>query len=73
MHQYDWFISSLNSNAAAGGIMKKYVCPLCGYIYDPEEGDADENIEPGTPFTELPDNWCCPICGAAKDEFFAQD
>jgi len=53
--------------------MKKYVCPLCGYIYDPGEGDPDEGIEPGTPFAELPDAWCCPICGAAKDEFFAQE
>lgn len=53
--------------------MKKYVCPLCGYIYDPAEGDPDENIEPGTPFEELPDSWCCPICSASKDEFFAKE
>lgn len=53
--------------------MKKYVCALCGYVYDPVEGDPDSDIEAGTPFEELPDDWCCPICGAAKDEFFPQN
>jgi rubredoxin len=48
--------------------MDKYECP-CGYIYDPEEGDADSNISVGTPFEDLPDDWVCPKCGAEK-EFF---
>ncbi|OGS08142.1 MAG: rubredoxin [Elusimicrobia bacterium RIFOXYA12_FULL_51_18] len=49
--------------------MKKYVCKLCGYIYDPQLGDPEHNIAPGTAFEKLPDNWVCPICGAGKDEF----
>ena len=50
-------------------MMKKYVCIICGYIYDPEEGDPDSGIKPGTPFEALPDDWVCPVCGAAKDQF----
>ncbi|MFC2007270.1 rubredoxin [Chloroflexota bacterium] len=49
--------------------MAKYRCTVCGYIYDPELGDSENNIEPGTPFEEIPDNWVCPLCGAAKTEF----
>tara|TARA_Y100000592_G_C5195053_1_gene187927 strand:+ start:281 stop:466 length:186 start_codon:yes stop_codon:yes gene_type:complete len=49
--------------------MKKYVCNMCGYIYDPEEGDPDSDIEPGTAFEDLPEDWVCPVCGAEKDEF----
>jgi len=49
--------------------MKKYVCTVCGYIYDPEIGDPDSGIDPGTPFDELPDDWVCPECGADKDAF----
>jgi len=49
--------------------MMKYKCTVCGYIYDPELGDADGGIKPGTPFAELPDNWVCPVCGVAKSEF----
>jgi rubredoxin len=51
-------------------IMKKYECPLCGYVYDPVSGDPDEGISPGTPFEDLPDNWSCPVCGASKNVFF---
>ena len=47
----------------------KYKCNVCGYIYDPETGDADGGIKAGTPFEEIPDSWACPICGAAKDMF----
>ena len=49
--------------------MAKYECTVCGYIYDPELGDPDGGIKPGTPFEEIPDDWVCPVCGAAKDEF----
>jgi len=49
--------------------MDKYVCSVCGYVYDPEKGDPDGNIPPGTPFEKLPDDWTCPVCGAAKSEF----
>ena len=49
--------------------MKKYKCKVCGYLYDPEAGDATQNIKPGTAFENLPDNWVCPECGVGKDEF----
>ena len=47
----------------------KYKCTVCGYIYDPELGDPDGGIKPGTPFEEIPDDWVCPLCGASKSEF----
>ncbi|MCK4395346.1 rubredoxin [candidate division WOR-3 bacterium] len=53
--------------------MEKYVCKVCGYIYDPEKGDPDSGIKPGTPFEELPDDWVCPVCGVGKDEFEKED
>ena len=49
--------------------MKKYECSVCGYIYDPAEGDPDSGIAPGTAFEDLPDDWVCPICGASKEDF----
>lgn len=49
--------------------MDKYVCGPCGYVYDPAEGDADGGIDPGTAFKDLPEDWVCPVCGAAKEEF----
>ncbi len=49
--------------------MKKYVCIPCGYIYDPEIGDPDSGILPGTPFEELPEDWACPWCGTPKEDF----
>ena len=49
--------------------MKKYVCDPCGWIYDPEAGDPDGGIEPGTAFEDIPDDWVCPLCGVGKDMF----
>jgi flavin reductase (DIM6/NTAB) family NADH-FMN oxidoreductase RutF/rubredoxin len=49
--------------------MAKYECTVCGYIYDPALGDPDGGIAPGTPFEKIPDDWVCPVCGAAKSEF----
>lgn len=49
--------------------MKKFVCTVCGYIYDPEVGDPDSGIAPGTPFDDLPEDWVCPVCGADKSMF----
>ena len=49
--------------------MKKYICSLCGYEYNPEEGDPQANIAPGTAFEDLPEDWTCPLCGAGKDQF----
>lgn len=49
--------------------MKKYECTVCGYVYDPEKGDPDAGILPGTVFEDLPDDWVCPECGAGKEDF----
>lgn len=48
---------------------KKWVCTVCGYVYDPEEGDLTQGIAPGTPFEKIPESWTCPVCGATKDMF----
>ncbi len=47
----------------------RYICTCCGYVYDPKEGDALNNIAPGVAFTDLPAEWVCPLCEAEK-EFF---
>lgn len=49
--------------------MKKYVCTICGFVYDEAAGIPDEGIEPGTKWEDLPDDWTCPLCGAPKDAF----
>ena len=51
--------------------MNKYICKVCGYVYDPAQGDPDGGVAPGTPFENLPDTWVCPVCGAPKDQFEA--
>lgn len=48
---------------------QKYRCEICGYVYDPERGDPETGVEPGTPFDESEGDWVCPICGASKEEF----
>lgn len=48
--------------------MEQWICEPCGYIYDPEEGDPDGGIPPGTAFEDVPDDWVCPVCGAHKGE-----
>ena len=49
--------------------MTKWLCTVCGYVYDPKKGDPESGIEPGTSFEALPDDWVCPECGLGK-EFF---
>jgi len=51
----------------------KYVCTICGYTYNPEEGDPDAGVKPGTPFTDIPEDWSCPICGADKSKFEVEE
>jgi flavin reductase (DIM6/NTAB) family NADH-FMN oxidoreductase RutF/rubredoxin len=48
---------------------KKYKCTVCGYIYDPDKGDPDNGVSPGTAFDALPADWVCPVCGVGKDQF----
>jgi rubredoxin len=47
----------------------RYVCTCCGYVYDPEQGDAMNNVLPGTEFEALPPEWVCPLCYAERDQF----
>ena len=47
----------------------KYVCDICGYVYDPEVGDPDNGVAPGTPWEEVPEDWVCPPCSVGKDQF----
>lgn len=53
--------------------MKKYVCSVCGYVYDSAAGDPDNGVAPGTGWEKLPADWVCPECGAAKEEFVPED
>lgn len=52
--------------------MKKYVCGVCGYVYDPAKGDSEFDIPAGTAFEDLPDDWVCPECGVGKENFSEQ-
>jgi len=49
--------------------MSKWQCTACNYIYDPEKGDSDNGVAPGTKFEDIPDSWVCPECGVPKDQF----
>ena len=49
--------------------MKRYRCTVCGYVYDPQDGDSDGDIAPGTAFEDSPEDWVCPICSAGKEDF----
>ena len=50
-------------------VKQQWICTSCGFIYDPEEGDPDGGIPPGTAFEDIPDDWFCPVCGARKRDF----
>ena len=64
----EWFPEVLNTFKK----MKKYKCEVCGYIYDPEMGDPDNGVAPGTAFEDLPEDWVCPLCGEGKEVFEAE-
>ena len=49
--------------------MEKYICEMCGYEYNPEAGDPDNGVAPGTSWDQVPDEWLCPVCAAGKDAF----
>ena len=53
--------------------MIRYVCDVCGWVYDPELGVPEEGIDPGIPFEDLPDDFVCPECGVGKDEFSPEE
>ena len=54
-------------------IMKKYICTVCQWVYDPEIGDPEQGIEPGVAFENLPEDYVCPLCGVGKDEFEVEE
>jgi rubredoxin len=64
-----WKTGKTSSEAERRKKMQKWQCSVCGYIYDPEQGDPDNGINPGTSFEDLPEDWTCPVCGASKDQF----
>lgn len=49
--------------------MDKYICTVCDWVYDPEIGDPEHGIAPGTKFEDIPDDWACPLCGVGKEDF----
>nr|WP_207735838.1 rubredoxin [Intestinimonas butyriciproducens] len=49
--------------------VERYICDACGYIYDPEVGDSEGGVPAGTPFSALPEDWVCPLCGLGKEQF----
>ena len=53
--------------------MKSYICDVCGYIYDPAEGDPENGVEPGTSFDDIPEDWLCPLSGVGKEDFSPVD
>ena len=65
------YIKEENKKETKG--VKKYRCKVCGYVYDPEVGDPDSGIKPGTSFEDIPDDWVCPVCGVNKDMFELQE
>jgi rubredoxin len=64
---------TINEWMIGGFTMNKYECSVCGYVYDPANGDPDNGIAPGTSFEDLPEDWVCPLCGAAKENFEKMD
>lgn len=71
--KYDRFSET---NFTAGNLIKReeeqmdrYVCTVCGYVYDPEQGDPDNGVAAGTKWEDVPGDWECPVCGASKDDF----
>ena len=53
--------------------MAKFTCDLCGWIYDEKQGAPEHGIAPGTSFSDLPDDFTCPLCGAGKEDFSKED
>ena len=68
------YIIDINNNYhfKGGIVMQKYVCEPCGYVYDPEVGDPDNGIAPGTKWEDVPEDFECPLCQVGKDQFSAE-
>jgi rubredoxin len=69
MDCYNFTFYSTGSDGVRDRTMKKYMCLICGWIYDEETGAPEEGIAPGTRWEDVPPNWTCPECGARKEDF----
>ena len=49
--------------------MRCFACEICGYVYDPRDGDLESGVDEGTDFEDLPEEWACPLCGTSKENF----
>lgn len=65
-------IIPIDAKSEGGFPMDKWVCTVCGYIYDETVGDPDHGIAAGTKFEDIPEDWVCPVCGVGKDQFEKQ-
>src|SRR4029079_7664979 len=69
IHPHSGSLTLRSSTLKSVETAQQWICTSCGFIYDPEEGDPDGGIPPGTPFMDIPDDWFCPVCGARKKDF----
>jgi rubredoxin len=63
------FLKSAGYGKRRTKLMAKWVCDVCGYVYDPEVGDPDNGVAAGTAWEDVPEEWVCPLCGVGKDQF----
>lgn len=63
------FVKNAHDNKNQRSVFMKYICDICGYVYDEKIGDPDNGIAPGTKFEDIPNDWVCPLCGIGTDEF----
>jgi rubredoxin len=70
---YDNNEAKLTTPEGEQSVPQRYVCSICGFVYDASEGMPDRGIAPGTPFSDLPEGWKCPVCGAKQEYFNARE
>jgi flavin reductase (DIM6/NTAB) family NADH-FMN oxidoreductase RutF/rubredoxin len=71
--KYDKKVDTKQEIKREENTMKKYICAVCGYVYDPAQGDPDSGVAPGTAFEDIPEDWVCPVCGVGKDQFEVEE
>lgn len=67
-----FMVRKLEEGEGKSDVMDRYVCNVCGYVYDPAEGDPENGIVPETAFEDLPEDWVCPACGVGKEHFYKE-
>lgn len=68
-HNMRVWIKNFSSGLGGMTVANRWECTVCGYIYDPKEGDSSRGVKTGTVFEDLPEGWVCPVCGVSKDMF----